>query len=305
MKNSIFVVVILIVTACIPRHPVNTTRPDLDDGPWEERHVTSGDTGQQFRYLFLAGPSKEAPAILLLPGGIFDNRIWLYTAELRSHFNVYALDWPHDSAMYHGDVNDFGDVAHDFLVALELRELYVAGISAGAYAAIDLVSTKKDLDVRGLFIYSAVMFAISKEEVKKRTRMSKFALGMKPERLRSFIEWKVSRTKFAESPGKIRQKDIFYVRPYSYYSQLFGMTFNQGDQPQATGEIDCPVLVLQGTDDDIMPVELAKETPGVFGDAKFMSFDGLGHAMVFSDGPQLVKVMVDFLKERDLLPLVK
>ncbi len=302
MKRSINVAILLIITGCIPRHPVNTIRPDLDDSPWEERHVTSGDTGQQYKYLFLAGPSREAPAMLLLPGGFFDNRIWLYTAELRSHFNVYALDWPHDSPMYHGDVNDYGDVAHDFLVGLGLRELYVAGISAGAYAAIDLVSRKKDLDVRALVIYSAVMFAISKKEVKKRMRRSKFALGMKPERLRSFIEWGVSRTEFDESPGKIGQKDIFYVRPYSYYAQLFGMSFNQGDQPQATGEIECPVLVLQGADDDIMPVEVAKETPGVFGDAKFMSFDGLGHAMVFSHGPQLVEAMIDFLEERDLLP---
>ncbi len=302
MKRFIYVAVLLAITGCVLRHPVKTTRPGLDDSPWEERHVTSGATGQQYRYLFLAGPSREAPTILLLPGGIFDNRIWLYTAELRSHFNVYALDWPHDSPMYHGDVNDYGDVAHDFLVALGLRELYVAGISAGAYAAIDLVSRKEDLDVRALFIYSAVMFAISKEEVKERTKMSKFALGMKPERLRSFIEWRVSRTEFDESPGKIEQKDIFYVRPYSYYAQLFGMSFNQGDQPQATGKILCPVLVLQGVDDDIMPVEVARETPGVFGDAKFMSFDGMGHAMVFSHGPQLVGAMMDFLEERDLLP---
>jgi pimeloyl-ACP methyl ester carboxylesterase len=291
-----------VATSCIPRHPSRTQRRDVPLEPWEERTSRSLESGHEYRYLFLPGPSPTSPAILLLHGGFFDSRMWLYSDALSEHFNVYALDWPDNSLFYEGQMADFGEAAYDFLQTVPVTDLYVAGVSAGAYSAIELVANHGDLDVKALFLFSAVMLAVNEDEVEVRGRIGRIALGMAPDRFRAFVEWNVERQDFDDPPGGVTQDGIFYVRPYTYYYQLFRATTNQGAARQQTDRIRCPTLVLQGTDDDVMPVEAVREGLGLFGDAELVEFDGYGHAMVFEHGPEMVAAMLEFLERRDLLP---
>ncbi len=288
---------------CIPRSPTRTARPTIDTAPWTERTVRSDVSGQSYSYLHLPGPNAGARPLLLIHGGIFDNRMWLYTHRLAERHEVFALEMPSESPFYQGRVEDFGDVVHDFVRTLELDELVVVSVSAGAWVAIDLVSRHPELDVRGLVIISSVMIAINEEEIEGRTELSARAMGFQPERLRSIMEYRVGRTTFDSAPGEIQQDDVFYVRPYSYYRQLFVSALAQGDQPQATERIPCPVLVLHGTDDETMPVEIAERTTTVFPDATFVAFEGFGHSMIFSHGLRVVTEIIRFIDERGLSSL--
>lgn len=292
----------LLTAGCIGRHPTRTARPDLDTSPWKEMTTRSIDSGHEYRFLFLPGPSETSPAIILLHGGFFDQRMWLRTSELSEHFNVYAFEWPDNSLYYHGSIHDYGDLLADFLGTIEYTDLYLAGVSFGAYGAIDLISRHPDLDVSAFFLFSSVMFAVNEDEVDARTRIGRLALGMAPDRFRAFVEWNVERKDFDDVPGEIQQGDIFYARPYTYYYQLFSATLGQGAAPQDTDLVRCPVLVLQGTDDEIMPMEATRLTPDLFEDAEMVEFEGYDHAMVFAHGPKMVEAMVEFLKRRDLLP---
>jgi pimeloyl-ACP methyl ester carboxylesterase len=76
------------------------------------------------------------------------------------------------------------------------------------------------------------------------------------------------------------------------------MMKNQGAQPQATSEIKCPTLLLHGTADETMPIDVARLSPGVFKDADLVEFENFKHSMVFSHGTELVEAMFDFLKKR-------
>ncbi len=286
---------------CIGKTPVRTARPTLNVTPWEARTVRSAASGHTYRYLFAAGPSEDAPAMLLLHGGIFDHHMWLNVAGLSKRFNVYALEWPDKSLFYTGHIEDYGEISADFLFALGITRVFVAGVSMGALAAIDLVSRKKELDVPALFVFSAVMLGITEEEVEERTAIGRRALGFAPDRLRSIIEWRVKRTEFDRAPGEIQMGDIYYTRPYPYYFQVFSMVVNQGGQRQDTMAIECPVLLLHGTDDETMPVHVARLSVPVFNDAKMVEFDGFGHAMVFSHGPEFVQAIYRFLRQRALL----
>lgn len=288
---------------CIPKHPTKTTRPVLNVSPWQEKTVTSSHSGEQYRYLFLPGPRADAPAMLLLPGGFFDHRIWLNTTKLRAHFNVYALDWPDSSSLYKARVADMGEVVQDFLQTLGISSLYVAGVSAGSYGAIEVALRQDLFRVKALFLLSTAMFAINRTEVKRRLRMTRIALGFKPEKLRSVLEYRIDRTEFDSVPGPIQQAEIFYVRPYSYYSQLFHMVQNQGTHKQPTQTIDCPTLILHGTSDEVMPIENARLSTSVFSNASFLEFKDYKHAMVFTHGPQIADSMLDFLMEKKLLSL--
>lgn len=291
-----------ILAGCIPRHPERTVRPEALSQPWEERIVRS-PSGHEYRYLFAPGPSADAPAMVLLPGGLFDNRIWLYTSGLAERFNLYALDWPTSSLFYTGHATDYGEIVADFLAALGIEELYLAAVSMGAYGAVDLASRKGDrFSVKALVLVSAVMFAVDEEEVDTRTGYGEFALGLSPERLRGMVEWQVGRRDYPEAPGVVQQLDIFWVRPYPYYFQIFSMALNQGDRPQDTRAIACPVLFLHGSEDDTMLIEVARKNPQVFAEAEWREFEGLEHSMIFGHGPMLAEAILEFLEERGVLP---
>jgi pimeloyl-ACP methyl ester carboxylesterase len=284
--------------ACFSGTPERTGRPALQVAPWAEREVRSAESGHTHSYLFLEGPEEGAPALLLLHGGIFDNRIWLNTAALAERFHLYALRWPDVSLFYSGHIEDYGEIAADFLGALGIDRAHVAGVSLGAFAAVDFVSRKKEIEVPALFLLSSVMYGVTEEEIDERTAMARRALGFAPDRLRNIIEWRVGRTTFDRAEGPLQQDDIFYIRPYPYYFQIFSQAVNQGPARQATGAIDCPVLFLVGTEDETMPVEVARLGPSLFTDAELYEHEGGKHSMVFSDGPALAARMLEFLERR-------
>jgi pimeloyl-ACP methyl ester carboxylesterase len=288
--------ILWLVSACIPSHPTRTARPEVEISPWAERTVKSASSCASYRYLHLDGPAPGAPVVLLLPGGFYDARIFLNMRALAERFEVYALDWPDGCAFYTGHVGDYGEIAADFLAAVGVRSLYVGGVSMGTYAAIDLVSRKTELDVRGLVLFSTVMFAVNEDEISRRSRMGNAGLRLGPEKMRALVELGVRRAKYEKAPGAVQQDEIFWVRPYSYYFQLFNMVLNQGATRQATGEIRCPTLLVQGDNDEVMPVELARLSPTAFPSAKYVEIPGGAHSMIFSRGPELAKIVVDFFR---------
>ena len=288
---------LLLVAACIPSRPTRTVRPEISVAPWTERTVRSAQSCAEYRYLHLEGPEPGAPVLLLLPGGFYDARIYLNLKELAQRFEVYALDWPDSCAMYTGRVGDYGEIAADFLRAVGVSEIYLAGVSMGTYAAIDLASRKKEIRVRALVLFSTVMFGIDEDEVARRERMGRAGLMLGPEKTRALIEVGVRKAKYEEAPG-VPQSEIFWVRPYSYYYQLFSMTLNQGAKRQATRDIACPTLLVQGSEDDVMPVEWARLSTSVFPDAEYVEEEGGAHSMIYSRGPKLARTVLDFFARR-------
>lgn len=290
------------LAACIPT-PSRIERPDVAIGPWEQKTVASS-SGHEYEYLHIAGPAPGAPVLLLLHGGTVDNRIWLYTDELAEHFELYAPLWPDNSLMYSGRSSDYAAVAHDFLQAIGVDEVYIAAVSMGTYPAIDLASVYDDVDVKALVLISTVMFGVSEEEVEGRVGVGQRALSFSPDKLRGIVQWTFERKDFGDAPGDVKMEDFFFIRPYPYYYQVFSMMVNQGDARQATERVTCPVLVLHGEEDDIMPVDAARMTLSVFPNAKpqeFRAYAGQGHSVVFFHGPQIAKEMMAFFERAQAL----
>jgi pimeloyl-ACP methyl ester carboxylesterase len=294
---------VLLAAACLPSAPAKTARPAVARPPFSEMAVRS-DSGHTYRYLYAPGPGPDSPVMVLLPGGIFDSRIWLYVEDLATRFELVVLDWPDNSLFYGGRVEDFGEIAADFLKTLGLKRFHLAGVSMGTFAAVDLASRKADeFGIASLTLASTAMFAITEEEIKGRTKMARKALSFAPEKLRGIVEWSADRATYDPAPGEVQQPDVFYARPYSYYHQVFGMALNQGDRPQDTGAIRCPVLFLHGTKDETFPVDVARLNPTVFGGAKatkWIEIEGGRHSMVFSHGPRVAAEILAFLAEQGL-----
>ncbi|MDJ0765719.1 MAG: alpha/beta hydrolase [Myxococcota bacterium] len=299
---SMLAVVLLGIGAagCLAKTPCRTIRPHLETTPFKELRVRSAASGHTYQYLFAPGPSPEAPAMLLLHGGIFDSRIWLNAAGLAQRFNLYALQWPDNSLYYTGRFSDYGAIARDFLNALGIDQVYVAGVSMGVTAAIELALRPDAPRIEALILISGILAGISEEEIAGRTDMAKLALGFSPARLRAIVNWRSLRTDYDPAPGPYQMIDIFYTRPYPYYYQVFSAALNQGATRQATQKINAPVLFLNGTADDIMLIHAARLNPTVFKDADMVEFEGYKHAMVFTQGSEIVQAILKYLDQRGL-----
>jgi pimeloyl-ACP methyl ester carboxylesterase len=277
---------------CAP--PQVIRRPDLDLSPWVEKAVTSAQTGASYEYLHIESASPSATPVLLLHGGIFDNRIWYYFYELSAHHDLYALQWPDTSPLYTRSMSDHGAIAADFAGALGLEKVSVVGVSFGTYGAIDLATRQHGPRVESLVLISTVMMAVSEEEVKERTKMARSALFLGKRTLAHIVDSRVREKKYDTPPGRLGQEDIFWVRPPTFMNQVFGSAKAQRDTPQDTGAVTCPVLVLHGTGDNTMPVDVARETPALFPNARMRVFEGYSHTMVFDHGLELARVVQEF-----------
>ncbi len=292
-KTSLLVGTVFALAGCIPNGATRTIRPALEIAPWQEQTVQNAESGNRYSYMYLEGPSPDAPVAILLHGGIFDNRIWLNFEKLAEKYRVYAPQYPDTSPMYTGQVEDWGKVVTDFVRAIDISPSLLVGVSNGAYGAIEYLLQNPSNNVRGLVLISTVMLSSSEKEIKKRTRMGKFALRLSPGKLLGLVESRAMSTDYGPAPGKFTQKDIFYVRPYPYYYQLFSVPVNQGNRKQDTRRIDIPVLVLHGADDSIMPLWAAEETLKSFHNASMKTFPGEGHDMTFSIGSKLCDAILE------------
>ncbi|MBN2804777.1 MAG: alpha/beta hydrolase [Deltaproteobacteria bacterium] len=279
---------------CIPKGSASVKRPEIKVNPWKELTVKSTESGSDYKYMYLKGPSQDAPVLLLIHGGIFDERIWLYTTDLNKNFNVYALNYPDNSLFYTAHPSDWGKLIKDFTVAAQIKPDYLAAVSNGAYGAIEYLLQTPDNSVKGLALISTVMYAVSDEEVKGRTRIANLALRLSPAKLLGLINSRVSKTDFEKPDGDITQKEIFYVRPYPYYYEIFKTAQNQKDKKLDTQKIKIPVIVIHGSEDSTMPVHAARLTVKEFPNAEFKEFKGYEHDLVFSNGKEIAKTLAEF-----------
>lgn len=294
VKTPLFIILCLVLflsIGCFPKGN-QTTRPNIDISPWTEQRIKSPQSGTVYDYMFIAGPTEDAQSVVLLHGGIFDNRIWLYCHSLSKKYNVYAPRFPSNSLFYNGHLSNWGEVVNDFIQTTQIKPSLLIGVSNGAYGAIGYLNNYPKNPVKGLVLISTIMVSSSEDEIKKRSRKARFALNLSPFKLKGLINKRAQNNDYPKAPGKIQHIDIFYVRPYSYYYQLFSAPYNLGSKKQNTKDIKIPVLVLHGSEDDIMPIQYANDTLDAFPNATFKEFKGQGHSMVFTIGPKIARTII-------------
>jgi pimeloyl-ACP methyl ester carboxylesterase len=306
LRELLAVFALLVIPACLGT-ATKTTRPEVDLGPWEERELKSPGADHTHRFLFLAGPSPDAPPMLLLPGGFVDHRIWLNVTDLSARFNLYALDYPdHRHPFYDGNYAGTAALAMDFIVGMGIEDLHVVGISAGGQVAVELLARHRErLRVRSLHLVSTTIVSVTGQEVRRRVRLADRALKMKPGRFLALVEWLGARAKFDPPPGAVKQGDFFWVRPYEYYRDLFSLLRNEAGTKPAVEHVTCPVFVQHGTRDSTISVQLGRLTPAELTQAAIVEmkeYPGYRHAMTFSHGPEIAASMLDFIDRNPFEP---
>ena len=99
---------------------------------------------------------------------------------------------------------------------------------------------------------------------------------------------------------KFLQNEFFYVRAGAYYVELFSWMRARGRKRQDTAAVRCPTLALHGTADSILPIRVGRLTEQQMPNApryEFREYEGYGHEMVFSHGPEMAGAMLEFFAD--------
>jgi pimeloyl-ACP methyl ester carboxylesterase/predicted glycosyltransferase len=259
------------------------------------------------------------PAILLMPTwSIAHSRIWkAQIAYLARHFRVLVYDGrgnglsdrPLESASY--DAPEFADDAAAVMDAAGVRSAVIAGLSLGCLFALHLAA-RHHRRVIGAFLMAPTVPLISAvqasrarypwaDELDTDDGWAKYNHHYWLRDWRGFVEFFWSQI-FPEphSTKQIEDGIAFALDtdPETISaSQVSALGYRDREGVEALcRSVDCPVLVVHGTDDNIVPFEWGVRVAELTG-AQFVRLDGSGHAPQARE-PVLINLLLREFAER-------
>jgi pimeloyl-ACP methyl ester carboxylesterase len=289
----------LVGAACgCPDDEVVTTDREVDLGSWRQKTAVSGTSGETHSYLHLPSQSQYAPAMVLLPGLLFDSRIFVHLEELAERFELFAWNYPEDSPHYTGDQLDLPRLLDDFVATVGIERFVLLGNSLGGFVAMQYFRVEDHRPVDALILVSAQMFDATERDRRRRERMARFMSKRSDEFLLCAIKRMVLRARRHETgPGPENGVfDIFEMKDVAFYREVIGF-MGSYDGESGKDLVEAPVLVLHGSEDQLIDVEKTSHTLEFLPQADLVVVEGVAHEGPFSHGDVFSKEILDWYAE--------
>ena len=212
-------------------------------------------------------------------------------APLLDGVRVVALDFRGHGLSEHADSYRYADYEHDFvslLDRLELEEVTVAGHSLGGYVAL-LAATRDDRIARVLAIDVKSDWTEDDAAFAERWREA-------TQRVDADLELLVARLSTSLSPSDVDAKELELLAKRAIEPVNGGWRFSWDRRVLATepvdpfaflGRVRCPVLVIAGSESDVMPPEKAQRFAEAIPGGTVEIVDGASHHVEL-DAPELL-----------------
>lgn len=271
--------------------------PELPLHHWQAGRLESADTGQRYDYIEHAGPRPDAPVVLLVHGAFLDHRIWLNFDGLARTHRLIALRWPDASALYRGRLADHVEMLADFARSMGLRKFVLGGVSFGGSVAVEFAASRsREFELSALVLVATALWGSSRGEIRGRMAFGRLTRALQDEHLLRLIARVGGRQRFESVERSPQAEELFYLRPVTYYRQLFAALYAYGDGPQPGRCLTLPTLLLHGTKDDTIAVERAREALTMIPGAELEEYSGWTHALAFLHGRALTDRIEIFLE---------
>jgi pimeloyl-ACP methyl ester carboxylesterase len=241
---------------------------------------------QQPAFVYTGGKPFDAakPSVVFIHGAANDHSVWTLKARYFAHhgFNALALDLPGHGKSF-GDARDTVAQYADWIVNLldngAITSTAIVGHSMGSLIALDLAA-RYPARVRELVLIGTsapmpvaeVLLDAAKHRPAEAIDMLNI-WGHAPQ-----MKWgksPIPGTSLMMSYKRLLEKAAAGV----LHKDLFACTqFQMDDATMKT--IAAPTLVLSGTRDMMTPPKAAALVAKQINDARFVSFDGAGHALM-------------------------
>ncbi len=240
--------------------------------------------GQKSRILDVG----SGPPVVVLHG--WGGRIESMTPVVRcleSHFRVVALDLPGfgESPVPKGvwGTPDYAEYVCDVVRSLDLGRAHFVGHSYGAKTSMYLAATHKDAVAKLVLVGSSGLRSAPSAMVRAKRGVSKLARGVGAfgptgEKVRRAINARIASQDYQEAGAmrpilvRVVQEDLGHLMP----------------------EIEASTLLIWGTEDDAVPVALARRMEALIPDAGLVLFEGAGHFAYLDEQQRFCQVLRHF-----------
>jgi pimeloyl-ACP methyl ester carboxylesterase len=273
-------------------------KAEIDWNGFEEKSVTSKKTGQEYTYLHLGARNPGSPTMVLLPGLLFDSRIYLNVHHLAEKYDLVAWNMPGDSPLYEGGYEDIALSLKDFVDSLELSSFVLAGNSLGGQVAIEFFKHRGETEVEGLVLIDTVMLDATPKDKRNRIRGAKFIARRSDKFIECTVKKAVLRAKKTKDGGEAQTNvfNVFEMKPITFFRQVSRALLDY-DGESGAELVTCPTLVLHGSEDQLIDVKKTKYTLEAIPHARLEIVKGAGHEGVFSHGEEFSKRILEWSAE--------
>ena len=276
------------ILAGIP-DPAHKHREGDDLSGWRYASETSERSGETYYFYHMPAETPDAPVFVLIHGLFLDGRTFSNFDSLASKFELYALETPQTSSFYTGRVSDFAAMLDDFLGAIGVDRIYLAGNSLGGQIALTYLLGKGKTRVDGLALIATDMVK-DQEALFDAKRNVKRILGLVDDDdckmlciLSKVVEWKKRR---ADETEREVLSLFDYKRP-EFYRQVMYAGIHL-ETPPALSKIKIPTLVVLGDSDGTISFNEAKTLVDYIDGARLEVIKGGNHDLAFTRADEVV-----------------
>lgn len=277
---------------------------------------------------------NHGPLLILVHGNMSSSVHWQIAMEqLATDYRIYAPDLRgFGDSSYNRPLNSLLNFAEDLILwmdAMNLRDAFMVGWSTGGGIIMELAAERPDL-VRGLVLLDSVgikgypMFRkdangkpiytqllsereeIAKDPVQVLPILTAYQQKNKP-LLRAIWEGVIYNKHMPDEAdydlyldAMLKQRNLVDV---DHSLAHFNISHESNGIEPGSGRIDliqCPVLILQGRDDLVVPLIWAEEMNEAFGErSELVVFDHVGHSILTDDLPLFVRTLKKWLKTKE------
>lgn len=268
----------------------------VDLNGWRYERVVSEASGAAYYYYHLASKRPDAPKLVLIHGLFLDGRNFLRFNSLSEHFELLALELPHQSPFYKGRLKDFTELLQDFIDAVGFDCIYLSGISLGGMIAMTYAGDAPKTEIQALFLIStdaAKTTADLEKQQRSARRMLKIT-GDRDDMTICLVDEFRRRRMAAALPEELEVMKLFSLKHPAFYRQILHIADNM-EAVLPIKKITAPTLVIHGDADKSIPFNSAKHLVDVIPNATLKVIAGGGHDIAYTRADEVVSLIARYV----------
>jgi pimeloyl-ACP methyl ester carboxylesterase len=215
----------------------------------------------------------------------------IITLDLRGHGDSFPFAGP-----YHMDV-----LASDCIKALNVaginEPVVICGLSMGGYVSLALYRNHPEL-FRGIILTSTRAAADSIEGKANRDASIRNLMELGVDHIvDNMLPKLVSPYTFSHQPDLVNnlRQIMIHTSPEGIIGALSGMR-DRPDSTELLNQLSCPVLIVHGIDDQLIPIAEAEHMHAVMADSKLVRIPDAGHLPNMEQPELFNRALSDFLR---------
>jgi pimeloyl-ACP methyl ester carboxylesterase len=276
----------------LPTQEERIARKKLMPG-WETGSVISSRTG--LKHIFYRYPSADTASkriLLLLHGFNTDGSIFFNLSPLADTRTLVAYNFPEQTDIFTGGMRDFEMIIDDFCEAMHFDTVDMLGNSLGGIIATFYTAQTGHVAIRSLVLASTYVHGATKENVRQVRKMADKLLPFPDYKLFYLLSFGSKVFDRADRKNKEGESPLetVVIKRIGWYREILTMLYWYDGTGDAA-RIECPVLVLHGDADRLVPLKETEATRQFIPQAKVKVFDKAGHTLIFSQAQECMEEM--------------